>query len=457
MFSYIMSVALILGASSCSEIEDGVTDIDSWPAPKPTYDPQVYTLNHPCMLHSQSDIDYAKSHMGMQPWSDSYNKLIQSQFCTDTYKASPVKYLARLDATNWANNGPRWEGAGLADEWYQGIHTNYTNFMRDCAAAYQLALKYVLTGDNAAGDCAKKILTDWADVNQGLLLGRKDYKDQPVDPNEYLIMIQMHQCANAAELLRGYNGWGSTDEFKKVGQWMSTHFYPFCSQFLKNNTNNHSWMNWDLASMTAILSIGILTDNQDMINEAILHFKSSEGPGCIMGKGILTFEEDPDGTGEMLAQGNESGRDQGHNTLCATLLGTFCQMAYNIGDNLFSFENGRAIAFAQYVAKYNMVKEGFDPFGTLAETAFKYQASSLPFKAYEYSGQTMTAISPEGRGTVRPGWDIWTGYCKSHGIKCTYLDEYAAQFGPDAGGGNYGSGSGGFDQLGFSTLMNHRE
>lgn len=30
-------------------------------------------------------------------------------------------------------------------------------------------------------------------------------------------------------------------------------------------------------------------------------------------------------------------------------------------------------------------------------------------------------------------------------------------FRPDGGGGHYGNSSGGFDQLGFSTLMHHRE
>lgn len=30
-----------------------------------------------------------------------------------------------------------------------------------------------------------------------------------------------------------------------------------------NNTADHYWLNWDLAQMTAILSIGILSDNQE--------------------------------------------------------------------------------------------------------------------------------------------------------------------------------------------------
>lgn len=454
------ATALLAAATSCSEIENGTTDIDSWPMPTPTYDPQVYTFNHPCMLHSASDIDYVKSHLSAAPWSDAYQKLLSSGYSNSSYTASPVKYLARLDATNWGDGGGRWDDAGLRDEFYPGIHNNFTNFFRDCAAAYQLALKYALSGDNAAAATAVKILEDWAAVNQGLLLGRDKWKDDVIDSNEYLIMFQMHQAANAAELLRGYNGWGESEGFKNVVTWMTTHFYPFCSKFLKMNDSDHWWMNWDLASMTAILSIGILADNQDMVNEAILHFKQGRGPGNINGKGVIEVFDDPSGSGEKLAQGNESGRDQGHNTLCGVLMGTFCQMAYNIGEDLFAFNNYRAIAFAEYIAKYNLVKPELGTnYSTdnLTDASFRYAERTMPFTKYSYNGGTMTAISAVGRGTVRPGWDVWAGYCKAHGVQAKYVTEMAEHFRPDGGGGHYGGNSGGFDQLGFSTLMHHRE
>lgn len=455
IFSYILSAAFILGATSCSEIEDGTTDIDSWPAPVKTYDPKTYTIQHPCMLHSADDIAYTKSHLGASPWAEAYQKLLTSGYSNNNYTASPVKYLARLDAGNWGDGGGRWDDAGLRDEYYPGIHNNYTNFFRDCAAAYQLALKWQLSGDAAAAQTAVKILEDWAAVNKGLLLGRDKWKDDVIDSNEYLIMFQIHQAANAAELLRDYDNWDTSAGFQGVVDWMTTYFYPFCSKFLEMNDGDHWWMNWDLASMTAILSMGILSDSQDMINEAILYFKQGHGPGCIMRKGVIAVYDDPSGTGEKLAQGNESGRDQGHNTLYAAMVGTFCQMAYNIGEDLFSFEDGRAIAFAQYVAKYNLLKDGIE--SGVSDASFKYPESSLPFTEYSYNGGTMTQISADGRGSVRPGWDIWAGYCAAHGVKATYITEFAERYRPDGGGGHYGSTSGGFDQLGFSTLMHHRQ
>lgn len=456
---FLSATALLATSAACSEIEDGVNDIDSWEMPMPTYDPVTYDLSkHPCMLHTRADIDYVKQHLGQSPWAEAYQMFLTSGFCDKTRTAHPWEKVARLDATNWATGGGRWQQAGLTDYDVPGIQNSYMDLARDAAAAYQLALNWQLAGDANAAEAAIKILEDWAHVNKGLLLGAPDaerWANEVIDSNEYLIMFQIHHVANAAELLRDYNNWGAGEGFNDVVNWLTEYWYPFCHQFLEMNTDDHWWMNWDLASMTAVLSIGILAEDNDMVNEAILHFKSSLGPGCIMGKGILGVFDDPSGSGEKLAQGNEAGRDQGHNTLCAVLVGYFCQMAYSIGEDLFSFEDGRAIAFAQYAAKYNLPKEGID--NPTNDAAFQYPESSMPFTPYTYSGVNMTKISADERGKNRPGWDLWAGYCKSHGISAKYITEYAERYRPDGGCGHYGTDSGGFDQIGFSTLMFYRE
>ena len=60
-------------------------------------------------------------------------------------------------------------------------------------------------------------------------------------------------------------------------------------------------------------------------------------------------------------------------------------------------------------------------------------------------------------GTKRPAWELFYGYCKAKGISSIYSGKWAEQMRPDGGGGNYGPNSGGFDQLGFGTLMYYRE
>ena len=72
----------------------------------------------------------------------------------------------------------------------------------------------------------------------------------------------------------------------------------------------------------------------------------------------------------------------------------------------------------------------------MSDASFKYPESSLPFTEYSYNGGTMTQISADGRGSVRPGWDIWAGYCAAHGVKATYITEFAERYRPDGGGGH---------------------
>ena len=284
-----------------------------------------------------------------------------------------------------------------------------------------------------------------------MIYGTKgNLKDELIDSNEFLILFQIYQVANAAELLRDFNGWGQTDEYKKVVNWLKTYYYPEASRFLATKSGDHYWLNWDLACMTTCIAVGVLDDNQDMINEATMHYMTERGIGAGKHLNAIPYVyDDPDVPGLKIAQCNESGRDQGHATLCATMLGIFCQMAYNVGEDLFAFDDYRACAMAEYVAKYNATTGGNG-------SSFMFPQNKVPYTTYNFQGNDMTAISDAGRGTVRPGWDVWVGYANAHGRLCTYTDALMSEIRPDGGGGHYGGNSGGFDQTGFSTLMFYR-
>ena len=66
---FILFTMLALHLSACTDIEDGTTDIDSWPAIN------EYTLAHPCMLHTAADLSYVASKLTVAPWSEGYDKL----------------------------------------------------------------------------------------------------------------------------------------------------------------------------------------------------------------------------------------------------------------------------------------------------------------------------------------------------------------------------------------------
>ncbi|WP_448700586.1 RICIN domain-containing protein [Mucilaginibacter sp. AW1-3] len=356
---------------------------------------------HPGMLHTQADLIRMQTQVnaGASPWIDSYNILTANSYAQLTYNmAGPNDTITRTSTGG-----------------------NYVHVMRDAAAAYQDALRWYISGNNAYADKAIGILNAWAttckaiggDSNYALASGLYGY-----------------QLANAAEILRSYSGWSATD-FNKFKTFMLNVFYPAANGFLTvhNNTcDTHYWANWDLCNMATILSIGILCDDQAKFNQAINYFKTGIGNGNI---DRTVFFVHPGNLG----QNQEAGRDQGHATLDISLEGAFCQMAFNQGVDLFSYETNKVLGLCEYTAKYNL-------------------NMTVPYNTYNNCDNVnQTVISTNARGTVRPAWElIYNHYVNVMGVAATYSSQFAAQVRPEGGGGNYGSDSGGFDQLGFGSL-----
>lgn len=90
---------------------------------------------------------------------------------------------------------------------------------------------------------------------------------------------------------------------------------------------DHYWSNWDLVSLSSYLAIGILTEKDDMVNYVVNYFYNGVGNGYI-GKLIRGTFTDPLGSGEGIAQNQESGRDQGHAMMTVAVAANLCQMAY---------------------------------------------------------------------------------------------------------------------------------
>lgn len=361
-------------------------------------------FQHPGILHTQADINRMITNVNgnVQPYKDGWDMLTASSYAQSTYTPNPQVSVCAGSCTSGEN---------------------YIVLARDCAAAYQCALRYQIAGDTIYGNKAVQILNAWAstleeitgDTNASLRAGLYGY-----------------QLAAAGELMRGYSGWTSTD-FTAFKNMLLDIFYPINTNFLQNHHGtcvDHYWANWDLANMSSIIAIGVLCDDQDKFDEAVDYFKYGSGTGQIDKLVNYLYAGNP-----VLGQGQESGRDQGHATLCISLVGAFCQIAYNQGEDLFAYENNKVLALCEYTAKYN-----------LNET--------VPFTPYtNCENNTMTAISSTARGTERPSWElIYNHYVNIKGLYAPYSKAFADSMRPEGGGGNYGTSSGGFDQLGFGTL-----
>ncbi|ADY54282.1 GPI anchored protein [Pseudopedobacter saltans DSM 12145] len=414
-FSLLLAGALTIGCKKSGG--------DQTPNPDPNPPVSAIKIVHPGMLHTADDLAFVKIKVdaGLSPWKEGYDKFNTSTHLNLSYTANPTIKLIR--------------GGNSTEE---PSPDNYANAFRDSHAAYQMGIKWKLTGDDRWAAKGVEILNAWAGTCKSI----------NGDSNKFLASgIYGFTFANAAELLRNYSGW-KIEDFTAYKKWMLDVFYPLALDFLERHNgacNSHYWTNWDAANMCSVLSIGILTDDVSKVNYAINYFKKGIGNGNIDNAVTAIHKVN----GEVLGQGQESGRDQGHATLVISLLGSFCQMAYNVGEDLFAYKDNKFLALCEYTAKYNYSD---------ASGIFLY---NVPFTEYirKYNvncsaSETLTTVSAVGRGELRPCWElVYNHYAKVKGIEAKYSKMFAEKVRPEGGGSHYGPNSGGYDQLGFGTLL----
>jgi len=383
------------------------------------------TFTHPGLLHTADDIARVKTNLTTEPFKSAYAQLESASSATP---AGASEILKRMDQSNWSET--------YAD------YGNFSHAAKDARLAYELALRYQLKGSDAAATAAVNILNDWATNCKGVLrISGKNYVNNIPDPNEYLLCIQAYQFANAAELLRNYSGWQAAD-FAKFQNWMRETFADLAYQFLENHHNNenalHYWLNWDLAALSAMYSVGVLCDDASLVDYALSYTTTGSGTGNVE-NAIVATHDDPD-SDETLAQCQESGRDQGHSTLDVTLLGVLCQMAQSQDTDLWT--PYKALEMAEYVGKYNLKD---------ANGNFIYTTDKMPFTTYNNGEVNHTAISEDGRGTERPSWELFHAYAKKNGKAAAYTTEWVKYLRAKYAWGEGESTT--TDELGFGTLM----
>lgn len=372
-----------------------------------TADAAPATFTHPGMLHNAGDINRAKVRVaaGDDPWLSGWNRLTAN---------------SRSQST--------WTNRATATIIRGGTGQNYGLLYNDIAAAYQNALRWRVAGTEANAVCAANILNAWSRTLT-TVTGNAD---------RFLAAgIYGWQFANACELMRGYGGF----DLAAARKMLVRVFYPLNNQFLTGHNDaciTNYWANWDLCNMASVMAIGILTDNAAKYDQAVNYFKNGAGNGAVK-KAVPFLYSGVEGYD--LGQWQESGRDQGHTMMGMGQMGAICEMAWNQGDDLYSYDGRRFMKAAQYVAKYNL-------------------GNTVPYTTYNWgtgqncAPQSQTVIGSGSRGQVRP---VWAMLHYHYGRRLLLDDKYISQMcfsvAPEGGGGDYGPDSGGFDQLGFGTLM----
>jgi len=406
---------------------------------------------HPGALVTQADIDRAK-------------KLIfedKNEYMVRAWQILCDNQWSQAGVATWPT--PTVHRAGSGD--------NYMNAARAAHAAYQNALRWKISGDRAHADTSVGIMMNWCNVTTAVT----------GNTNVSLAAgLYGYEFANAAELMRDYDGWARED-FERFKEWMVRVWYNPAIDFLRRRHDTwmnfrypsigerpgHYWSNWGLCNVLCVMSIGILCDDVHMYNQGVSFYKYDHqgtfvadrstqpmiyNDGCDEFIGNLVPDVLPDERGPFgyLGQMQESGRDQGHAVMALGCALDICQIGFNQGDDLFAYMDDRIAAGTEFVAAMN--------FGGVAGT-------DLPWHPYEYadcrgvrgSSWQMYGPSDAGLGERRPIWDRVRGYYEGlRGVPMQYSDAAAAVLCPDGGGGNYNAQSGGYDHLGFSSLTHWR-
>ena len=156
-----------------------------------------------------------------------------------------------------------------------GSGENYINAARGATMAYQNALRWKIEGTESNAAAAVRILMAWANTT----------KDIGGDSNYALAAgLYGYQFAQAAELMRDYEGW-SREDFEQFKQWMLDVWYPKAIGFLRGRNGTwenagkwwqapgHYWSNWGLCNALCVISIGVLCDDVFIYNQGMSFIK----------------------------------------------------------------------------------------------------------------------------------------------------------------------------------------
>ncbi|KKD06032.1 Ig family protein [Streptomyces sp. WM6386] len=320
--------------------------------------PRAFT--HPGLLHSAADLARMKAAVAD--------------------RQSPV-YDGYLTFAAHARSKPTYtiQNTGQITSWGRGP-TNFQNqAVADSAAAYQNALMWCVTGNRAHADKARDIINAWS-ASLTMVTGA----DGPLGAG-----LQAFKFVNAAELLRhsDYDGWTDADIARCEQSFLNV-WYPAVSGYMLYANGN-----WDLTSVQSILAIGVFCEERTLFEDALRFAGAGAGNGSVLGRVVTAA-----------GQGQESGRDQGHEQLAVGLLGDAAQVAWNQGVDLWGYDGNRILAAAEYAAAYNL--GGDVPFTPDLDRTGKYIK------------KTVSAIS---RGTLPPIYEMYYAhYAGVRGLDTPY-------------------------------------
>jgi hypothetical protein len=341
---------------------------------------------HPGLLHTTADLTRMKQMVaaGAEPWKSGLAKLAAHPQSRADWTPHPLAHVERSLLSGHGRGKDELE--------------------RDCNAAYQNALMWCITGDEAHARKAVEILNAWSATLKVL-----DGTDV-----ELAAGICGFKFANAAELMRAtYPAWAPAD-IARCQQMLRGIFMPPIYDFAL-------WAhgNWDLACMKAMMAIGVFCDDHALFNRAVDYFHHGEGNGALTHYVV-----------NEAGQVQESGRDQSHTMLGIGQLAEVCEVGWSQGLDLYGAADNRLLKGFEYVARYNLGEDV--PFTPYTDTSGRFPAER---------------ISSNGRGRLRAIFEMaLNAYEVRKSIPAPYTQKAAEKLRPEGEGFLA-------DHPGFGTLL----
>jgi hypothetical protein len=342
-------------------------------------------FRHPGILHTREDLERMKAKVagGVEPWRSGFDALRSHKHSQSDYALrGPYRVVVR---------GP-------------GENVGKDDMEADVNAAYQNALMWAITGDEAYAKKSVQILNAWSST-------LTEMKGRDVQLSAGLYGFKL---VNAAEIMRHtYPKWPAQD-VERCGKMFRDVFYPPARDFATFANGN-----WDGACMKMMIAVGVFCDDRAMFDRAVGYFRDGAGNGR-----LTHYVVDEAG------QCQESGRDQQHTQLGLGLLAEVCEIAWNQGVDLYGAADNRLLKGFEYTAKYNLGEDV--PFTPFADATGKY--------VHDH-------IAPNGRGKLRPVYEmVWNHYHNRKGLDTPYTERAAAKLRPE--GAAFQA-----DHPGFGTLL----
>lgn len=328
------------------------------------------TFAHPGISHKRSDLDRMKYMVqaGKEPWKTSFQNLSQNPYASYNYNVQGDASVTRLV-----------EPSSIAGY-------NYEKFKYDALAAYYNAIMWSVTGDDRHAKKSVQCLNAWANITH-------------IESNGTMALDAgrvIWKMLEGAEIIKNtYTGWAQNDinKFKAmlVYPGYSTTVVPTAAIAAEDATFYWYMYNGDagrhgnqgIFAMRGLMAMGIFMDNDIMYDRALRYMMGMPhraddlpypaGPRTASATPTSTYDYYDEytlgstvgttqdyGYNEPIAnyiwengQCQEASRDQSHTITGVSIINTMCEMAWNQGDDMYSFLDYRVLKGIEFGMRYN--------------------------------------------------------------------------------------------------------